>query len=279
MRYIIYLLLAANALYLGWNLSHGETVVQVERLLPAIPRGARSLVMLHEIAGNKVPEKGREDSTETGKQAGQQTDELEGAMADLDAGQVTDRVTATALALVAHPDSRPAQVCKTLGPFNEFAAAESVSDRLVDMGLIPVLRSVDSRVVDDYWVYLPGKGRQYSRKVIQQLKSKKINDYYVFDSDDYLISLGIFRKIGLAEKRQTMLRQMGLDAVLVMRSRTQVEHWLEMSIEGKYDEQLKSIAMETPGLQINTSSCASLAAQRIASVSGSYSLQATPGTE
>jgi hypothetical protein len=147
------------------------------------------------------------------------------------------------------------------------------------MGLFPVLRSVDSRVVDDYWVYLPGKGRQYSRKVIQQLKSKKINDYYVFDSDDYLISLGIFRKIGLAEKRQTMLRQMGLDAVLVMRSRTQVEHWLEMSIEGKYDEQLKSIAMETPGLQINTSSCASLAAQRIASVSGSYSLQATPGTE
>ena len=43
MRYIIYLLVVANVLYLGWNLSQGETIVQAKQSLPAIPEGAKNL--------------------------------------------------------------------------------------------------------------------------------------------------------------------------------------------------------------------------------------------
>ncbi len=261
MRYIVYLLLIANAVFLGWNLSQGKTVAQKEQSLPPIPDGVRTLVMLQELAGNKIPVTGREDSAQTDNQAVQQTDNQEGSTSDMNEGQETASESAALLASTEQPDTHPAHVCKALGPFDEFATAETVSDHLVSMGLIPMLRSEDSRAVDDYWVYLPGKGRQYSQKVIQQLKANNISDYYVYDSDNYLISLGTFKRIGLAEKQLTILRQMGLDAVLEKRYKTRMEHWLEMSVEAKYNMQLERIAMETPGLQINTNSCMSLAAR------------------
>jgi len=261
MRYIVYLLLIANAVFLGWNLSQGKTVAQMEQSFPPIPDGVRTLVMLQELAGDKILLTGREESTETENQAAQQTDNQEDSTADVFEGQETTGISAALLASTEQPYTRPAYVCKTLGPFDEFATAETVSDHLVSMGLIPMLRSEDCRVVDDYWVYLPGKGRKYSQKVIQQLKANNINDYYVYDSDNYLISLGTFRIPGLAEKQLAILQQMGLEAVLDKRYKTQVEHWLEIPVEEKYDMQLEKIAMETPGLQINSNSCMSLAAR------------------
>jgi len=261
MRYIVYLLLIANVLYLGLNLSQGKTVAQNEQSFPPIPDGVHTLVMLQKIAGNKIPVTGREDNTETDNQAVQQTDNQEDSTANIHEGQETGGENAAVLAQTEQSEIHPAHVCKALGPFDEFAAAETVSDRLVDMGLIPMLRSEDSRVVDDYWVYLPGKGRQYSHEVIQQLKAKNINDYYVYDSDDYLISLGTFRRMGHAEKQLAMLRQMGLDAVLEKRYKTRMEYWLEMPVAEKYDVQLDSIAMETSGLEIKTNSCVLLAAR------------------
>lgn len=261
MRHIVYLLLIANVLYLGWNLPQGMTVDPNEQSYPPIPDGVPILVMLREMAGNESPVTGREDSAETDKQADVRAGYQESSTAEIFEGQTTGSENAPFLASTEKPDSRPARVCKALGPFDEFAAAETVSDRLVSMGLIPMLRSEDSRVVDDYWIYLPGKGRQYSQKIVQQLKAENIHDYYVYDSDDYLISLGTFRKIGLAESQLANFRRMGLDAVLEKRYKTRVEHWLEIFVEKKYDTQLENFAMKTPGLQINTTSCMSLAAR------------------
>ena len=261
MRHIVYLLLVANVLYLGWNLSQGKTVDQEQSSLPPIPDGVPTLVMLQELAGNESSVTGREDSAGTDKQADVQADYQESTTAEIFEGQTTGSENIPVLASTEQPDSRSALICKALGPFEEFAAAETVSDRLVSMGLFPMLRTEDSRVVDDYWIYLPGKGQKFSQKVIQQLKAENINDYYVYDSDDYLISLGTFRKIGLAESQLDNFRRMGLDAVLEKRYKTRVEHWLEISVEKMYGTQLENIAMKTPGLQINTSPCMSLAAR------------------
>ena len=253
MRHVLYLLLIANVLYLGWNMSQGMTVAQKQPSLPPIPDGVHTLVMLQEIAGNLIP------ATRSEKSAG--TDNQESSYSDMQQEQKTDSKNAAVFASPEQPGSRPAHACKVLGPFDEFAAAETVSDHLVSMGLIPMLRSEDSRIVDDYWVYLPGKGRQYSQKIVQQLKAENINDYYVYDTDDYLISLGTFRRIGLAEKQVENFRQMGLDAVIEKRYKTRMEHWLEISVEEQDEILLDRIAMKTPGLHINTSSCMSLASR------------------
>jgi hypothetical protein len=252
MRYLVYLLLVANVLYLGWNLSRGNSAVQSARSVPAIPAGAPSLVMLHEREAQAARGIDRGDGAETGTP--------EGTTADGDARQETGPEHAAVLAQ--QPDPRPAPVCRALGPFDGFDSAETVSGQLAGMGLNPMLRSVDSQVVDDYWVYVPGRGREYARQVIRQLKAGNIEDYYVFDANDYQISLGTFRKSGLAEKKLASLRRLGVEAILEKRYKTRVEHWLELPVEAEPDDgQLRMIALKTPGLQINTDSCLSLAAR------------------
>lgn len=255
MRYIVYLLLVANVLYPGWNLFRGNSAAQSRQTVPTVPAGVHSLVMLHEREVHKVQGMAREDGAETDKPAG--------AAADRDARREPGLESAAVLAQVEQTDLRPVPVCKALGPFEEFDRAETVSGHLAGMGLNPMLRSIDSRVLDDYWVYVPGKGRQYAREVIRQLKTGNIDDYYVFDANDYLISLGTFRNIGLAERKLEILRQLGLDAVLEKRYKTRAQHWLELPVEEEQDDELlRMIAMKTPGLQINTNSCLSLSARQ-----------------
>ena len=163
--------------------------------------------------------------------------------------------------VIVQAHSRQAHLCKALGPFDKLAAAETVSDRLVRMGLFPMMRSVEGKVVDDYWVYLPGKGKEYSAEVIRKLGDENISDYYVYKSKDYLISLGVFKRADLAQKQQAMLEQMGIDALIEERFESRVERWLEIYSKGTDDEQVEYIAMETPGLQIKTRSCLSLASR------------------
>ena len=253
MRYIMYLLLAANILYAGWNLPPDKTVAQKMLSVPPLRASVHSLVMLKERVGNTASQT---DSVE-----GLEADTIESATADMDKGQDIEKGKAAVIAQAVPPDSRLTHICKALGPFDKFSAAETVSDRLVRIGLIPLLRSVDSQIVDDYWIYLPGKGRQYSVEVIQKLKEKKINDYYVYDYNNYLVSLGTFKSVYFAKRRRAMLQQMGIDALIEERYKSRVEHWLEMYTEGKYDERLENIAMETPGLQVKTESCMSLASR------------------
>ena len=253
MRYIMYLLLSANILYAGWNLQPDKTVDQTQLSLLPIRTSVHSLVMLKERAGNTPIQTDREEGMETNKK--------KSASVDSDEVPDTERGNTVVIAHEEFPDPRQAHICEALGPFDKFSEAETVSDRLVRMGLIPMLRSVDSQIVDDYWVYLLGKGRQYSVEVIQKLTELKINDYYVYDSKNYLISLGTFKRVDLAERQRAMLQQIGIDALIEERYKSHVEHWLEMYAEGKYDERLENIAMGTPGLQIKSEFCMSLASR------------------
>jgi hypothetical protein len=253
MRYVVYLLVAGNVLYLGWNLSQDKTLAQKEISFPPMPASVHSLVMLKEGTGNTVPETDREEGIEA--------DNKNVATGNMHEGKEAEMGSTAVIAQTEPSDSRQAHLCKALGPFDKSAAAKTVSERLLRMGLIPMLRSEDSQVVDDYWVYMPGNGQEYSREVIRKLKDKNITDYYVYESKDYLVSLGTFKRIGSAEKQQAMLQQMGIDARIEERYKSRVEHWLEMYTEGKNNERLENIALETPGLQIKTESCMSLASR------------------
>ena len=49
MRHLVYLLLVANLIYLGWNLFPGQSVGEPINVLPPVPEGAKSLVTLKEM--------------------------------------------------------------------------------------------------------------------------------------------------------------------------------------------------------------------------------------
>jgi len=253
MRHIVYVLLALNVVYLGWQLSQDEAVAQKELSFSPIPTAVHALVMLKEMAGNTAPETDTEDRVKT--------DTKKGGAAERYDGKESERGNANVTAQTEQPNSRQGHVCKTLDPFGNLGAAGTVSDSPLSMSLIPMLGPEDNRVVEDYWVYVPGKGREYSREVIQKLTEGNINDFYVYDSKNYLMSLGTFKNLDLAEKRMVMLQQMGFDAILERRYKPREEHRLEMSFEGTYDDKLKNIGMETWVFQIETNPCTSLAAR------------------
>jgi len=250
MRYVLYLLVAANILYLGWNISRGGVSDPYEqaRSLPAVPKGVAMLVLLRDVSGRTDPATGAGDHIAAHAA-------MTGEPASVDFVQNPDTTDAQMLQV----NAQPALVCRSLGPFDELSAAQAVYDRVAGLGMSPVLRSMDSREVDDYWVYVPGRGQDYSREVVRQLTEHRMNDFYVFDNDDYLISLGAFRSGSHAENQLAALRGIGLEAVLEKRYRTRTQHWVEVTVEQQHDEQLRDISLQSPGLQLTSGVCMSLA--------------------
>jgi hypothetical protein len=162
----------------------------------------------------------------------------------------TERENATVTAQTEPPNSRHGHVCKTLDHFDRYGAAGTVSDSTVSTGLNTMSCSEDGEFGDDYRVYLAGKGRECSREVIQKQKDGKINDYYVYESKNYLMSLGAFKNRDLAEKRTAMLQQMGLDSIFEKRYKAPDKDRRQMYLEGTYDESLRNIGTQTAGVQI-----------------------------
>jgi hypothetical protein len=223
MRHIVYLLLIANLLFFAWNHFHAQTVQESVQSLPPLPAGVRTLVTLQEHARNE-------------------------------ASETLDGQAIEALTQAQPPGALSESRCRALGPFRERDEVKAITDRLGDSGLDPVLRSVENRVENGYWVYLSGKDKEHAREMVKQLQDHNDNEYYV--GMGYFISLGTFRDIKRAEIRLADLREKGFDkAILEQRYKTRVEYWLEMPVPAAGVELLDSLIKENPGLEVHAVSC------------------------
>ena len=223
MRHIVYLLLVANMLFFAWNQFQAQTAQESEQSLPPLPAGVRTLVTLQEHARN-------EESETQGGQA------------------------IEALTQAQPPGALSASRCRAIGPFREQDEVKAVADRLGDSGLDPVLRSVENRVENGYWVYLSGKDKEHAREMVKQLQEYDDNEYYV--GMGYFISLGTFKDIKRARIRLEDLREKGFDeAILEQRYRTRVEYWLELPENAAGVGLLDSLTGEYSGLEVHAVSC------------------------
>ena len=221
MRHLVYLLLLANVIYLGWNLLQEQTVGDSVQVLPPAPAGVHKLVTLHEHT-SKLAEPG-------------------------------DATDINALTLAQPPGSLMKPVCTALGPFTAQDEAATFSTRLQDLGLDPVLRPVESQVENGFWIYLQGRDKAHARRIVQQLKDNKDKEYYVGKGN--MLYLGTFDTAGRAEIRLKDLHKMGVEAILDQRYKTSQQFWLEMTGNGKVSDVLEIIVAENSELQIHTLSC------------------------
>jgi hypothetical protein len=221
MRHIIYLLLVANVVYLGWNLLQGGPVDERWSSLPPLPENVRPLFTLQEHAG--------------------------GQSSSVDASGLN------ALTDAQPPGSVSMLTCQALGPFSLPAEVEAIAGRLRDTGLEPVQRAAESRVANGYWIYMPGMDKERSSEIVQQLDEKYDKDYFV--GKDWVISLGTFKELERAEIRYAEVRGMGLDAILEQRFRTSEEYWLELPNSPAAGDVLGVITTENPGLQLHAVTC------------------------
>ena len=231
MRYIVYLLLIANLLFLAWNHYETQTVLQAGHSVPPLPAGVTALVTLEEHARK----------TES----------------------PVDGQAIEALTRAEPPSALSTGKCKALGPFSkqDEGLVKATARRLGDEGVDAVVRSVENRIENGYWIYLSGKDKQHAREVVEKLDALNDEEYYV--GMGYFISLGTFEDIERANIRMADLKEKGFDdAILEQRYKTRVEYWLELSQEGGGPELLAELADELPDLEVHTVTCTQIAARQ-----------------
>lgn len=221
MRHLVYLLLVANVVFLGWNLFETNTPETRVLMQPPLPDNVARLVTLQE------------------QQSAAGSEEV-----------VTDIETLT---MEQPPGAGAAVVCQALGPFWAVDTLKPVATKLNELGLQPAQRRVESEELVGYWVYLPAMSREEVRTVLATLEDYHDNEYYVGKGN--FISLGTFKGLDRAEQRLKAVRKMGLEATLEERFVTQNAFWLDIQSDGAASEQLQRIAEGNSSLQLVDLAC------------------------
>jgi hypothetical protein len=220
MRYLVYLLLVANLVYLGWNIVDTRPLDAPPHQLPPMPATASPLVTLQE-----------RDAATNGD----------------------DTSAIDALTTEQPPGAGAAILCQALGPFLAQDDMQSLESRLVELGMQPTQRVLENKELVGYWVYLPAMTREEVEAVRSTLKKHRDKEYYVGKSN--FISLGTFEGLERAERRLQQVRKMGLDAVLQERYDSQNTWWLDIQSNPAAADQLNRIAQGRPDLQLIELAC------------------------
>ena len=219
MRHVVYLLVLANLIFLGWNMFQNQSARQADRDLPPIPDTAVSLVTLQE----------KEQAT---------ADEV----------SVIDTMTGNE-----PPGAGVSLLCQTLGPFPVRAAMQEMEAKLVTMDIEPKQRETAKQRPIGYWVHLPEMERAAARRQAQILDDHSDKEYFI--GKDNVLSLGAFQEMNRAKKRLKRVRKLGLDAQLETRYRTVVEYWLDFQLEPAEGEQLTGLLAEDQEVWLQDSAC------------------------
>lgn len=240
MRHLVYLLLIANVVYLGWNLLQDRSGGQLVRELPPLPAKVRPLVTLQELEQQQeLQQRGQQEEAVQGKQIAEQDMDDVAAVETL-----TDREP---------PGAGGGLLCQALGPFLATEQLDEVEERLAGQGLKTRRRSSEAQVENGWWVYLPAMPRAEAMKVVELLDDNNDREYFV--GKDNFISLGTFRVLPRAERRMTQAHKIGLEPLLETLYSTETAYWLDMRLTSAPDGALAWIAEEYPDLKLEPLAC------------------------
>jgi hypothetical protein len=227
MRYVVYLLLVANAVYFTWNLLSDSPGPRLARRLPPIPESVRTLVTLREL---------REASK-----------------------QPADKSEVEAITQLEPPGAGPALGCQTLGPFLAAADLQQAANELDSRGLAAQSYENEESVEVGYWIYLPPMEWETARKITGMLDEKGDKEYYI--GKENLIALGAFDTMTRAKTRLEKVRKYGLEPLLEPRYKTRTVHWLELKTAGNDRKDMAAILEEYPDIRLQDAACRSIATE------------------
>ena len=221
MRHLVYLLLVANLIFFGWNIFESSSTSEQVRQLPPLSATVTRLVTLQE----------REAEEEK-----------------------PDEVSSIEKLTVEQPPGAGAVIqCQALGPFLAAKDMQVLESRLLDLGLQPTQRELESKELIGYWVYLPAMPQEDIKATLAILKKHKDKEYYVGKKN--FISLGTFKGVSRAERRLKQAREMGLDAILEERFTSRSTWWLDIQSDSAATGQLSGIVASRPELQLVELAC------------------------
>jgi len=154
--------------------------------------------------------------------------------------QLVDAASAPASAPAAtlpapEPQPAPRSIrCRSLGPFEDAAAASSASDRLRTHGWQPRTRSAQGQVLDGYWVYLSDlKDPAAVRSALAKLSAAGIRDTAALPAPQPgdRVSVGFFADQAHAVRRAEQVRALGFKPTLDVHERTANQQWLDVDLK------------------------------------------------
>jgi len=219
MRHVVYLLLVANLVFLGWNIFQSQSAKQVERELPPIAATAAPLVTLQER-------------------------------------ELADAAAAGVSAIEALTGNEPpgaGLVCQTLGPFLARDAMQAVAARLAAMELEPQRREATRRRPIGYWVYLPEMEYEEAARLTQILDDHSDKEYFI--GKDNVLSFGAFKEMSRAKTRLARVRKLGIEPRLETRYRTAAEYWLDIEVKPATGGTLAKLVADNPDVWLQDRAC------------------------
>lgn len=120
--------------------------------------------------------------------------------------------------------------CFNLGPFAKRKEAVAINKELTSLGVVATLQVNKEKTRPGYWVLIPPEAdRKAARKHISQLKEKGIKDYFLVatGSQKNAISLGVFSRSELAQRRHAAIKKLGFKVSIDKVALPKREYWLE----------------------------------------------------
>jgi hypothetical protein len=127
----------------------------------------------------------------------------------------------------------PAGNCVTVGPFATAELAARARQTLTDAGYSSVPREVETRAVDDYWVYLEAPPTPVGeRRLLERLRRGGIDDAQAMgDPGQRRISLGIFSDEVRAIAQSERVARLQLLPQIEAREKGVTSIWLDLSLK------------------------------------------------
>jgi SPOR domain len=149
---------------------------------------------------------------------------------------------------------KAAQVCVSVGPFDDPAVAGQAAALLKGKNFEPRQRTVEDPAVRRFWVYLQGFSSDASElRALHRLERAGIDDAEAMPADagGRKVSLGLFTDKVRAARRARAVRTLGFNPAMSERLLPGTVYWLDLTLaNGTVAVPLKEVA----GLQPNGSS-------------------------
>jgi hypothetical protein len=146
---------------------------------------------------------------------------------------------------LASPD---ADRCISVGPFAELDDAAAATSRLRALGHATSQRAADGDIWVGYWVHVDAiPTRAEANRALTDLRENGLAEAYLIpgEEDGDIISLGVFSDIARAGRLRERVRGLGLDALVVDRSRRGTVYWIDVDLRG--GDELDFEALGAPG--------------------------------
>lgn len=239
MRRLLLFLLVINVAYFIWQLSMhdeaegmiGSTVESIEPIFLLSEREPLPIAESH-ISEHQVAEvQGIEDRVAENRvteNADEQSEIVlhspEKRLSEKDTGEKTDKIEEQADVEIVSKSA-----CFTAGPFNDLEALRTLIDDIKNNVTDTKIRDQEEKKLSVFWVYInPEKSRKDAKTLGQNLKAKKIKDFYIIRSGEKNngISLGHFKSKYRATKLTKRVKSLGFDVRIEPVLKAYTVYWL-----------------------------------------------------